>query len=89
MGHARIVRPYGRSPVRRRGGSVLSWPRGRYNGHLVDGGTIKVELHLLWWEWWPNLSWNHGQPYVHWLCVTVRAEPHYDWHHDPRHDRDL
>jgi hypothetical protein len=55
----------------------LTWPRGRYNGLRIDGGSIKVEIHLLWWEWWPNFSWNFGEPYAHWLCLTVRFAAHY------------
>jgi hypothetical protein len=55
----------------------LRWPRGRYNGRRIDGFKIQVGVHLLFWNWRPRVSMNFGNPYVIWLCFSLRAEASY------------
>ena len=56
----------------------MRWPRGRFNGKRIDGFGLQFRLHLRWWHWKPRASWNLGQPYLLWLCFTLRAEPSYE-----------
>lgn len=59
-------------------GYRLRWPRGRYNGQRIQGFKVSVAVHVLDWVWRPRLGWNFGQPYVRWLCVTIRGETEYE-----------
>ena len=56
----------------------MKWPKGKYNGRKIDGFTVSLNVHLLSWCWMPVADKNHGQPYLIWLFITIRAEPNYN-----------
>lgn len=56
---------------------MIRWPRGRYNGSKIDGLKVSAHIHLLWWIWRPRVSWNFGNPYFIWLCISLRCEASY------------
>jgi hypothetical protein len=55
----------------------IRWPRGRFNGRRIVGLTGKVSIDLSWWNWRPCIAWNHGNPYLLWLCLQLRGEAVY------------
>lgn len=57
--------------------SRFRWPRGRYNGKRIDGFSLRFDVHLLWWVWKPIAEYNHGEPFLLWLCFTIRARARY------------
>lgn len=52
----------------------MRWPRGRFNGRRIEGFDLTFQLHLLWWRWRPRIAWNFGQPYIIWLCFSLRGQ---------------
>ena len=54
------------------------WPRGRYNGRRIEGFQISLSVHLLYWFFRPRCAMNFGEPYVMWLCFTLRAKAEYE-----------
>ena len=52
----------------------MNWPTGKYNGRRIDGFKISFSLHLLYFAMKPILNLKYGQPYLIWLCFTLRAE---------------
>jgi hypothetical protein len=55
------------------------FPKGKYNGEIIDGFKISFHLHLLRWYFMPKFGGNGGQPFVMWLCFTIRFEESYKW----------
>lgn len=55
----------------------MNWPKGKHNGRLIEGVHISMSLHLLTWFWRPRCSWNFGEPYLIWLCLSLRAKTEY------------
>lgn len=56
----------------------MKWPTGKYNGKRIQGCQVSFYLHLLYWQWAPRLRWNFGEPYLIWLCFSLRLKAHYD-----------
>lgn len=56
----------------------IRWPRGRYNGQRIVGGSAKVRVNVLVWRWLPWARWNFGNPTLGWLCVVVHFEGEYE-----------
>lgn len=57
----------------------MKWPKGKYNGLRIDGFSISITLHLLWWVWAPIISMNFGEPYLVWLCISVRLKLNFEF----------
>jgi len=57
----------------------MKWPCGKYNGRAISGLKVCAEVHVLWWNWLPRASWNFGEPFLHWLCFTLRGYCIYDF----------
>lgn len=55
-----------------------AWPRGRYNGQRIEGLKLSLTLHVLDWRAFPLLRWNRGEPFLIWLCLTVRGACRYE-----------
>lgn len=58
----------------------MKWPTGKYNRQRIDGIEVKVRFHVLWWNWKPIVKYNFGNPYFHWLFVSIFVQLSY--HHD-------
>lgn len=50
-----------------------TWPRGKYNGKLIEGFKISFAVHIFDWYAKPIMRLNHGEPYFIWLCFTFRC----------------
>lgn len=61
-----------------RGSASMNWPKGKYNGQRIDGFKVSVTVHLLYWAWRPLCRWSFGEPYLIWLCFTLRAKASYE-----------
>lgn len=56
---------------------TFRWPRGKYNGRRIQGIKVSLAVHILEWRWRPAVSLNFGEPYLIWLCFTVRFSCEY------------
>lgn len=55
----------------------VAWPKGKYNGQIIQGIRLSLQIHVLSWRFIPVFSWNYGEPYLIWLCFTLRAKAEY------------
>lgn len=54
----------------------MTWPRGRYNGKRIIGGSVKVVVDVTCWRWRPNYIAFAGG--LHWLCFRTFWHAEYD-----------
>lgn len=59
----------------------MKWPRGKYNGHKIQGFSFVFRLRVLRWVFIPKFDWNFGEPYFLWLCFQIRFETEYKYEH--------
>ena len=52
------------------------WPRGKYNGQRILGGSLKTAIRLDGWYWRP--TWNKYAQCFRWLCFYVWVEAVYE-----------
>lgn len=57
--------------------TAFRWPRGRYNGLLITGFSVKLGVDLLTWFWRPRIGYRFSR-HFHWLCFRCWFETGYD-----------
>ena len=55
----------------------MKWPKGKYNGEYIQGIRISLQIHVLDWYFLPRFNWYFGEPYLIWICFTLRAKTEY------------
>jgi hypothetical protein len=55
----------------------VAWPKGKYNGQMIQGFRLSLQIHVLSWRFIPVFNWYFGEPYLIWLCFTLRAKAEY------------
>jgi len=54
---------------------MMHWPRGKYNGELIVGVSVKVVINVR--SWFFRASWNFGAPYIHLGFIHIWCSPAY------------
>jgi hypothetical protein len=57
----------------------IRWPRGKYNGRRITGGSVKLTFDTELFYFRPRASWGYGQPYFCWLGFRIGAEAQYGY----------